>query len=246
MTGRLDIDGDAARAFDAIASGGLALIPGDLGYAIVGTTPDALHRSFLAKGRAAHKKHGLLGNWEMHREIHVIDARARDILETLCLDFRLPVGIVAPFHRDHPVLRDIDDETLATCTHKGTIGMLVNNGPLYDASTRIAHSRSIALLGSSANLSGTGPKFRLEDVQKPLRDAAMVEFDYGLSKFHLYKRSSTMIDFSGPTMKIIRIGSCYDVISTVLRKRFGIVDLPTDPGLAALPSGHLDPDQTRY
>ena len=127
-----------------------------------------------------------------------------------------------------------------------SIGMLVNNGPLYEASTRLAHKRSIALLGSSANLSGTGPKFRLEDVQQPLRDAAAVEFDYGLAKFHLYQRSSTMIDFSGPTMRVIRIGSCYDVIATLLRQRFGITDLPIDPGLDALPSGHLDPEQTRY
>lgn len=246
MTGRLDIEGDAARAVDTIEKGGLALIPGDLGYAIVGYTPEALHRGFVAKGRAAHKKHGLLGNWEMHREMHLVDDQARDVLETLCLDFALPVGIVARFDRDHPVLRGIDDETLATCTHNGTIGMLVNNGPLYDASTRHAHRQSIALLGSSANLSGTGPKFRLGDVQQPLRDAADIEFDYGLAKFHLYQRSSTMIDFSGPTLRVIRIGSCYDVIATILRDRFGIADLPVDPGLDVLPSGHLDPEQTKY
>jgi tRNA A37 threonylcarbamoyladenosine synthetase subunit TsaC/SUA5/YrdC len=244
MWGRLDIDGDAARAVDTLANGGLALIPGDLGYAIVGSTPEALHKSFIAKGRAAHKKHGMLGNWDLHRELHVVDQRAREILETLALDFGLPVGIVAPFRRDHPILRKYDDETLTTCTHKGTLGMLVNNGPLYEASTRLGHQRSIALLGSSANLSGTGPKFRLEDVQKPLRDAATIEFDYGLAKFHLYRRSSTMIDVS--TMQIIRIGACYDVIATILRERFGFNNLPIDPGLEALPSGHLDPEQTRY
>jgi tRNA A37 threonylcarbamoyladenosine synthetase subunit TsaC/SUA5/YrdC len=241
----MDIQGDAAKVVDTIARGELALVPGDLGYAFVGSSAESLKRSLVVKGRAAHKKHGMLGNWDLHREVQVVeDERARVILETLCLDFGLPVGIVAPFNRDHPVLRNYDEETLASCTYDGTIGMLVNNGPLYEACTRLGHERSIGLLGSSANLSGTGPKFRLEDVQQPLRDAAAIEFDYGLAKFHHYQRSSTMIDIR--TMKIIRIGSCYDVIATILTKRFGFTDLPEDPGLEALPSGHLNPEQTRY
>lgn len=243
MTGRLDIDGDAAKVVDTVANGDLAIIPGDLGYAIVGSTPEALNKSFVAKGRAAHKKHGLLGCWELHRELHVVDRRAQEILETLALDFKLPVGIIAPFRRDHPILRAFDDEALESCTYKGTIGMLVNNGPLYDASVRLGLQRLVPLLGSSANLTGTGPKFRIEDIQKPIRDVAAVEFDYGLAKFHLYRRSATLINYS--TMEVIRIGACYDVIATILSQRFGI-ELPADPGLEALPSGHLNPEQTKY
>jgi tRNA A37 threonylcarbamoyladenosine synthetase subunit TsaC/SUA5/YrdC len=242
MSGRPDVRGDAETVLDAVANGGIAIIPGDLGYAIVGSTAEALHKSFVAKGRGAHKRHGMLGSWNLHKDLHVIDQKAREIVETLVFDHQLPIGIVAPFRRDHPVLRSLDDETLASCTSNGTLAMLINNGQLFGECTRLSYERSIPLLGSSANLTGTGPKFLLEDVQQPLRDVATVAFDYGLAKFHLYRRSSTMIDFT--TMEVIRIGSCYDVISSVLEKRFGI-ELPPDPGFDALPSGHLRPEMAR-
>jgi hypothetical protein len=40
-------------------------------------------------------------------------------------------------------------------------------------------------------------------------------------------------------MEVIRIGGCYELISDVLRRYFD-VELPADPGLATLPSGHLN------
>lgn len=242
MSGRPDVRGDAKQVLGVVADGGIAIIPGDLGYALVASTAEALHTSFVAKGRGVHKRHGMLGNWDLHRELHTLDRRAKEILETLVFDHQLPIGVVAPFHRDHPVLRNLDDETLASCTSNGTLAMLINNGRFYDECTRLSHEKAVPLLGSSANLTGTGPKFRLEDVQQPLRDVATVEYDYGLAKFHLYRRSSTMIDFT--TMEVVRIGSCYDVIASVLKKRFDL-DVPPDPGYDALPSGHLNPEMAR-
>ena len=71
----------------------------------------------------------------------------------------------------------------------------------------------------------------------------MIVVDYGLHKFHQYKRSSTMIDFS--TMEVVRIVSCYELIQNVPSRHFG-VELPPDPGLEALPSGHVREAQRRY
>ena len=52
-----------------------------------------------------------------------------------------------------------------------------------------------------------------------------------------------MIDFR--TMEVVRIGSCYEVITEILQRQFG-VELPPDPGLDALPSGHLREAQRNY
>lgn len=234
--GRPDVPGDAKSVLDTLDSGGIAIIPGNVGYAITASTPDALHTSFRTKGRAAHKRHALLGSWDLHQEIHVLDAAARAVVETLVLDYGLPVGVIAPFRRDHPVVRRIDDETLGASTVGGTLAMLVNNGPFHEECARLSLERSFPVLGSSANLTGTGPKFRVEDIQQPILDVADVVFDYGLRPFHFYRRSSTMIDFS--TMQVVRIGAFYDVISVAMERHFGI-DLPVDPGYDALPSGHL-------
>ena len=69
-------------------------------------------------------------------------------------------------------------------------------------------------------------------IQPEIRGCAEVVLDYGLQKYHRYKRSSTMIDFT--TMEVVRIGSCYELIQDVLGRHFG-VELPPDPGLDALP-----------
>ena len=47
-----------------------------------------------------------------------------------------------------------------------------------------------------------------------------------------------MIDFSKPTLEVTRIGVGYDVIRDHIQRFWGI-ELPSDPGLASLPSGHL-------
>ena len=52
-----------------------------------------------------------------------------------------------------------------------------------------------------------------------------------------------MIDFT--TMEVVRIGSCYELIQDVLRRHFK-VELPPDPGLDALPSGHVREAQRKY
>ncbi|WP_308818711.1 Sua5/YciO/YrdC/YwlC family protein [Pseudonocardia alni] len=233
---RPDIERDATRLVETLESGGIAIMPGDVGYGILASTPDALRTSFKAKGRASHKRHAMIGDRDLHRAVHDVDDETQSIIDTITVDYDLPLGVVARFRRDHPVVARLDDQTLHESTVGETLAILVNNGPFQDACARISRERSVPLMGSSANVTGTGPKFRIDDIQPSIRQAADVEFDYGTRKYHLYRRSSTMIDFT--TMTVIRIGSCYDLISQALQDRFGIT-LPSDPGYDALPSGHL-------
>jgi len=242
-TMRLDIKGDATRVVAAVKAGGVALIPMDVGYAGIGGCEDALMRFFRAKGRGAHKRNAMLGNLALHDALHLLDARGKDMVRALVEDHDLPVAVVAGFRADHPLLRALGDAALAASTDGGTLAMLLNAGHFLRAVTEEATAQGQPLFGSSANLTGSGTKFRVEDVQPEIRAAAAVTIDYGLQKFHRYRRSSTMIDFR--TMDVVRIGSCYEVIADVLKRHFG-VELPPDPGLEALPSGHLREAQRNY
>ncbi len=78
----------------------------------------------------------------------------------------------------------------------------------------------------------------MEDIQKEIIDAADIIIDYGLLKWWIHGRSSTMIDFSGENLEVVRIGACYEVIKDVLKRRWNI-ELPEDPGMDALRFGHL-------
>jgi tRNA A37 threonylcarbamoyladenosine synthetase subunit TsaC/SUA5/YrdC len=232
---RYDIPGDAQRIYDTVAAGGAVIMPSDVGYGAIATSSEALLRLFRAKRRAPHKRHAMAGNYDLHREVHQLGRREQDMVDAVVLDARLPLAVVGPFDATHPVVAAVAPETLAASTVGNTLAMLVNGGALQDSVVRIAHANGTPLLGSSANLTGTGTKFRVQDIEQPIVDAVDLVVDYGLRKYHLYRRSSTMIDFS--SMEVVRMGACYELISDVLANRFGI-DLPVDPGWDALPSGH--------
>ncbi|SFP23515.1 MULTISPECIES: L-threonylcarbamoyladenylate synthase [Actinomadura] len=234
--GRYDIKGDAQRIYETVAGGGAVIMPGDVGYAATAISSDALLRLFQAKRRAPHKRHAMGGNYELHREVHRLGKREQDMIDAVVVDAGLPLAIAAHYDPSHPVVASIEPETLAASTVGSTLAMLINGGALHDEVVRIAHRDGVALLGSSANLTGTGTRFRVEDIQQEIIDAVDLVVDHGLRKYHHYGRSSTIIDFS--TMEVVRVGTCYELISDIFERQFGIT-LPADPGRDVLPSGHL-------
>src|SRR5581483_12222324 len=102
---RLDIAADARRAFSVIKSGGIAIWPNDVGYGMVGGSKMALQKIFDTKRRGSHKRNALLGDSVTQRELHALDSRSQDIVESITLDFNLPLGVIGPFQPDHPMLK---------------------------------------------------------------------------------------------------------------------------------------------
>ena len=234
---RLDIPGDARRAIDIIKKGGIALVPNDTGYALCGASMDPLKKIYDTKRRGSHKRNAMAGDLETQRDLMTLGRREQSMVEALVVDHDLPIGVIGTYRADHPLLRKLDDDAVKASTAVGTIGMLLNAGPFHKELTRLSREEVVPLFGSSANLTGTGTKFRVEDVQPELRKIADITIDYGLRRYHLYRRAGTLINFS--TMEVIRIGACYELIAGVLKRWFD-VDLPEDPGVDALPSGHLN------
>ncbi len=232
----IDVAADARRAHATLAAGGVALVPGDVGYAVMSSTAAGMATMFTTKRRAAHKRHAMLGNRDIERDVHVLGRRERAIVDVITGQLGLPMGVIAPYRDDHPLIRALDPSVLPSSTVNGTLSILVNGGPLIDALTERTAADDLPVMGSSANLTGTGTRFRLEDVQDEVVGIADLVVDYGLSRYHWYGRSSTLFDLT--TMEVVRIGACYDVIADVLRRHFDL-ELPPDPGLDALPSGHL-------
>lgn len=233
---RPDIAGDARRAADVIANGGIVILPGDMGYGMAASHGEALVRMFNTKQRAAHKRHAMVGNWDLHHELHVMTPRTSDMVNAITKDFNLPLAVVAEYRADHPILRSLDDETIGASSVGNTISLLLNSGRITQELIEITNSRNMPVLGSSANLTGTGTKYVVEEIQPEVRAIADLIVDYGLTKYHLYRRSATMIDFT--TMEVVRIGVGYELISSIMQRYFG-VELPIDPGRESNPSGHL-------
>src|SRR5246500_762783 len=233
---RPDIESDARRVEGVIRGGGVAIVQGDVGYGMLTATPDAASRTVSMKHRAAHKRHGMIGNAEFRHDAMKLDKRQHGMVDAITVDFDLPLGVIGPVRRDHPIIAGIEPDTLRASMVGDTMAMLHNNGALATELARLSLESNIAFLGSSANISGTGVKFRVDDIQPEIVEGADLVVDYGLAKYHLYRRSSTMINFD--SMQVVRIGCCYELISDILKRYFGF-DCPPDPGRKANPFGHL-------
>lgn len=221
-----DYESDARRVYDTLVEGGIGIIPTDVGYVILGISRAAIWRIFEVKRRKPEKLNAMCGCLEMHRDLHALDDEGRAIVSAIIEDADLPMGTVAPAHLDHPALAALDRDVLDQTTDEGTIAMLLNAGPLLDALARIAFADNRLVIGSSANVSLRGVKFRAGDIEPEIREAADIVIDYGLSRWNRYARSSTMIDVG--RMRVVRYGSCFDLIDDLLRRRFDIA-LPPDP-----------------
>lgn len=234
---RLDIAGEARRTMDIIRNGGIAIVPNDTGYACCGASMDPLQKIYHTKKRGSHKRNAMAADLETQRELHCLSPRAQEMVEAIVVDHDLPLGVIGSFRPDHPLLRKLDDDAIRASTAVGTLGVLLNAGLFHKELTRLSREEVVPLFGSSANITGTGTKFRVEDIPQELRDIADITIDHGLRRYHVYRRAGTLINFD--TMQVIRMGACYELISGILKRWFD-VDLPEDPGVDALPSGHLN------
>ena len=131
------------------------------------------------------------------------------------------MSFVAPFDATHPIFANLAGFVLRNATKAGTIDLLMNAGELHDEVARLSLAAMTPVLGSSANTSLTGSKFRLEDVESPVRQAAALEIDYGLCKYRNESGlGSSIIDLTD--FSTIRVGACYDQIRRILSQTFDI------------------------
>lgn len=217
---RPNTNDDAQRAFDVIKAGGIGILPMDVGYSAIGGSAKALRTIFETKRRAPSKLNAMLADNRIHQEVHIVDQRAADIVACITEDYDLPLGCIAPARLGHPLIAKLSSAALESSQKDGTIVMLLNAGPFHAEICRLSREAGHPLFGSSANLSMSGTKFRVEDIEPEIKAIADIIIDHGLRKYHLYKASSTLLNVV--TMEVVRVGSCFELIADILKRHFGI------------------------
>lgn len=121
-----NIKEDAQRAFDVLRKGGLAIVPLSVGYGITATDPTALQRAFETKQRKPHKRHAMIGSYALHKEIHVLPEREASMVELLTHTLDMPLGVVAPFRKEHLLIQKLGEDLLARSSMDDTLSMLAS------------------------------------------------------------------------------------------------------------------------
>ncbi|GLA04461.1 hypothetical protein AnigIFM60653_004511 [Aspergillus niger] len=217
---------DAQRVFDVLQLGGIAIVPTEIGYGLLASSVEAIERAFSAKRRRPGHAHGLIGSYELHHELHVLEPDRFEMTRVLTQDLDMGLGIVAPYKADHPILAKFTPKTLANVVKDDTIAMFVGGGSLLREICRLNYEAGQVMVGSSANLSGRGQKFLVEDIEEEIIEVADLIVDYGLQRYHVYGRASIVMDFG--EMKVLRMGSCYELFRERMGRFWG-VELPEDP-----------------
>ena len=214
------IEDDAISAFKIIQNGGIGILPMDIGYSLIGGSSDSLMHIFETKGRASGKLNAFVGDLTSADELLNLTPESRELLHLLTKTYDLPLGAIAPCNLNHPLLKTLDSRTRRMSVKAGTIVLLVNAGPFHAAISRLSRQAGYLLIGSSANLSNSGTKFRVTDIEPEILDIADVIIDHGLRKYHLYGQSSTLLNLD--TFEVVRHGACFELIADVIQRHYGI------------------------
>jgi tRNA A37 threonylcarbamoyladenosine synthetase subunit TsaC/SUA5/YrdC len=218
---------DAQRAFRIMGAGGVTLLPLSVSYAIFAHTALAIERIYALKKRPQTKPNGVIGNWDIFNEVIQVEARDRDLVRCLTIDHDLPLSIIGPYRADHDWLRTVQFGALHRSTKNGTMDLLMNAGPLHNELARLSLEAAQPLMGSSANISGSGSKFRFDDVQESLREGCDLAMDYGTSRYvNEWQMGSTIIEL--PSWRVLRWGGLFEQQAQLVKKHFG-VELPPRP-----------------
>lgn len=216
------LERDVAQVLDVVYGGGVAVVPLDVAYGIIGHREDAIRRIFTAKDRSYEKPSGMFSNWAMSDDIHILPDEKRQMIRTIIEQDRLPFSVVASYRAEHEFFAKVDPFVMANSTKAGTLDMLMNAGAFHNELARQAWDAGLPVFGSSANTSLKGSKYRLEDIETAVLEAADLHVDYGLSKYaNSEGHSSTIIDFS--TFRVIRVGVVFDKLKRAFEDRFGVV-----------------------
>ena len=216
---------DALRVFEILNGGGIAICPTEVGYGLLASSSGAIAKAFSAKKRRLGHPQGVVGCYALHRDLHILPDERFEMTRVLTDDLDMSMGIVAPYRANHPIWDQVTGDTRRNVTKDGRLAMHVGGGSFLNELTRLNYEAGQLMIGSSANLTGSGQKFRVEDIEDEIKNVASIIVDYGLQRYHIYGRPSINMDFEN--MQILRMGSCYELFRERMMKFWGIA-LPED------------------
>lgn len=221
-----DLEAEAHEVLDVLAKGGIAIIPLNVAYGIVGQTEAAIRKIFEIKKRSYEKPSGMFGGAAASADVHILSEQGQQIREALVNEANLPFSIVAEYRKDSPLIATVDPFVLETSTKGDTMDMLLNAGPFHNVMASISHARKTPVFGSSANQSLSGSKYQVDEIEPGVLSAVDIVIDHGRCRDANDEGfSSTIIDFRD--FSVVRVGCRFDELSGFIAKRFDVI-LKTD------------------
>lgn len=187
--------------YGVLADGGLALARTSTGYGLVAMRSDAVRRIYALKGRSAQKPCVTVGTMGILDDVaRPLDPNTRAWLASAVS--RWPMAVIATKSSRSALLSGWEPFVASQCTKGETIATFFGVGDLIARAANIALRHGQLLVGSSANLAGTGNNYTLDAVPDVIRRAVDLELDYGEAPFTSdAKLASTILDLTKGTFQ---------------------------------------------
>ena len=125
-------EADARLAFECMTNGGVSVLPLSVSYAIFAHTAEGVERIYKLKQRPMTKPNGVIGSWDIFREVFNVGKRELDLVRCLTIDHNLPLSVVAPFNPAHDWLKTVKLEDVQTELKEGCDLVLGYGTSRYD------------------------------------------------------------------------------------------------------------------
>lgn len=212
------IEHDAARIYETLRGGGLALVPLDVGYGLVAMEEPAVARIYELKGRPLSKPCVTVANARILDAVALpIDGEIRDWIDQMTRVS--PLAVVAHLDPASRLLGSLPPYVRTQATHDGTIALFHSAGAVVQRLAELALADGRLVVGSSANLSGTGNHIALAEVPSSIRSAVDLVIDHGPARYGEEARGATTI-LSLTTGTFQRKGVSFAMIERAWLARF--------------------------
>lgn len=200
---------DAHSLYRVLQDGGLALVPTLTGYGLVGMTADAVGRIYRLKSRPAEKPCVTVGSLAVLDDVAVdIEPAMRDWIASTSA--RWPLALVVRRNPHSTLVAQLDPFVLSQCTKGDTIASFFGVGPLLTAAAALALADGRLIIGSSANQSGAGNAYTLDDVPETMRQDVDLLVSHPPPPSSPTRQGSTLLDLT--SRQILRRGVFVDAI----------------------------------
>ena len=220
---------DAKKVFSVLKKGGVAIVYMRNAYAIMSGTDEALKRVYKYKKRDLKRPSGIVAFSKTHETMHVLNENKKKIIKKFSKIYDLPISIIAPYKKNHPLMKNLSEFAKKLATKNDTVNLLLNSGPLREEIAKLSLRNNFPLIASSANLSQKGTKYTVGSIESEVLKIADIIIDYGPCEFYQQGEtidqnglslSSTQIDFRD--MRVVRKGVLFKKIYKIFLKEFKI------------------------
>ena len=207
-----DLEADTHRVYAALRRGGLALVPIEAGYGLIAIEEPAVRRIYELKGRPATKPCVTVASPAITASVAA--PIAPPIVHWIAAIAKVsPLAIVTAVAADSALRGSQSAFVRDQTTSHDTIALFYAAGRLVESVAELARRDGRLVVGSSANLSGTGNNYRFADVPAVMVDGVDLALDRGPthSSGASERLASTILDLTTGTF--LRRGIDFDRIS---------------------------------